>query len=116
LDSTDLTLDAAQAPEIVVFGHRVATHHRPPPSAASTTDRNRRSRRLLLTTKTLEKAMAAPAIIGLRRPSAASGTAATLYANAQKRLPLMVARVRRLSRMASTVAVRSPRTSVRSAA
>ena len=37
-----------------------------------------RSRRLLLTTKTLEKAMAAPAIIGLSRPSAASGMAATL--------------------------------------
>ena len=37
-----------------------------------------RSRRLLLTTKTLEKAMAAPAIIGFSRPSAASGMAATL--------------------------------------
>lgn len=38
----------------------------------------RRSRRLLETTKTLESAMAAPAIMGLSRPSAASGRAATL--------------------------------------
>ena len=38
----------------------------------------RRSRRLLLTTKTEENAIAAPAIIGLSRPSAASGSAATL--------------------------------------
>lgn len=37
-----------------------------------------RSRRLLPTTKTEEKAMAAPAIIGLRSPAAASGRAATL--------------------------------------
>jgi MFS family permease len=39
---------------------------------------NRRSRRLLATTKTLENAMAAPAMTGLSRPSAASGSAATL--------------------------------------
>ncbi|MBB6553610.1 hypothetical protein HD593_008405 [Nonomuraea rubra] len=39
---------------------------------------NRRRRRLLLTTNTLENAIAAPAIIGLSRPSAASGRAATL--------------------------------------
>ncbi len=37
-----------------------------------------RSRRLLLTTKTDENAIAAPAIIGLSMPSAASGRAATL--------------------------------------
>jgi hypothetical protein len=40
--------------------------------------RKRRSRRLLVTTKTEEKAIAAPAIIGLSSPAAASGTAATL--------------------------------------
>jgi len=40
--------------------------------------RKRRRRRLLLTTKTEEKAMAAPAIMGLSRPRAASGRAATL--------------------------------------
>ena len=40
--------------------------------------RNERRRRLLPTTKTLESAIAAPAIIGLSRPSAASGIAATL--------------------------------------
>ena len=39
---------------------------------------NRRSRRLLLTTKTDENAIAAPAIIGLSNPAAASGIAATL--------------------------------------
>jgi hypothetical protein len=37
-----------------------------------------RSRRLLPTTKTLENAIAAPANIGLSRPRAASGIAATL--------------------------------------
>lgn len=40
--------------------------------------RKRRSRRLLPTTKTDEQAIAAPAIIGLSRPAAASGSAATL--------------------------------------
>ena len=39
---------------------------------------NLRSRRLLLTTKTELKAIAAPAIIGLSRPAAAKGSAATL--------------------------------------
>ena len=38
----------------------------------------RRRRRLLVTTKTLENAMAAPAMSGLSRPAAASGRAATL--------------------------------------
>jgi uncharacterized protein DUF955 len=40
--------------------------------------RNRRSRSALATTETLEKAIAAPAISGLSRPAAASGSAATL--------------------------------------
>ena len=40
--------------------------------------RNRRSRRLLVTTNTDENAIAAPAIIGVSRPDAASGIAATL--------------------------------------
>ena len=40
--------------------------------------RKERRRRLLPTTKTLEKAIAAPASIGFSRPSAASGIAATL--------------------------------------
>ena len=38
----------------------------------------RRSRRLLPTTKTLDAAIAAPAIMGFRSPRAASGIAATL--------------------------------------
>ena len=38
----------------------------------------RRNRRELVTTMTLEAAMAAPAIIGLSSPAAASGIAATL--------------------------------------
>ena len=42
------------------------------------TQRKRRSRRLLVTTTTLERAIAAPAIIGFSRPAAASGMAATL--------------------------------------
>ncbi|SCL18056.1 hypothetical protein GA0070624_1441 [Micromonospora rhizosphaerae] len=53
----------------------------PGPAASSSdqpTGRKRRSRRLLATTKTDEKAIAAPAIIGLSRPAAASGRAATL--------------------------------------
>ena len=40
--------------------------------------RKARSRRLLVTTNTDEKAIAAPAIIGLSSPAAASGIAATL--------------------------------------
>ena len=40
--------------------------------------RKRRRRRLLVTTNTLENAIAAPASIGLSRPAAASGRAATL--------------------------------------
>ena len=47
-------------------------------SALQGSARKRRSRRLLVTTKTEENAIAAPAIIGLSRPAAASGRAATL--------------------------------------
>ncbi len=43
-----------------------------------TRQRKLRSRRLLVTTNTLEAAMAAPASMGLARPAAASGRAATL--------------------------------------
>ena len=53
----------------------------PPRSMQPITDGyapNRRRRRVLVTTKMLEKAIAAPAIIGLRSPIAASGSAATL--------------------------------------
>ena len=48
------------------------------PSSCGAAGWKRRSRRLLVTTKTEEKAIAAPAIIGLSRPGAASGSAATL--------------------------------------
>jgi len=47
-------------------------------SAAQDTARNRRSRRLLATTNAELAAIAAPAIIGLSSPAAASGSAATL--------------------------------------
>ena len=40
--------------------------------------RKRRSRSALATTETLESAIAAPAITGLSKPAAASGSAATL--------------------------------------
>jgi hypothetical protein len=40
--------------------------------------RNRRNRRLFDTTKTLDNAIAAPAINGLSSPAAASGIAAAL--------------------------------------
>ena len=52
----------------------------PDPSCQRFSDRGLkpRSRRLLVTTNTDEKAMAAPASIGLSRPAAASGRAATL--------------------------------------
>lgn len=65
-------------------------HGEPVPSRRAPTPRHRerppcgrgylkeRSRRLLVTTKTEEKAIAAPAIIGFSSPAAASGSAATL--------------------------------------
>src|SRR6476469_9953506 len=77
---------------------------------------NRRRRRLFVTTKRELVAIVRPASIGFSRPAAASGIAATLYANAQNRLPLITARVRRDRRIASAAALRSPRTSVRSLA
>ena len=43
-----------------------------------------RSRLALVTTVMLERAIAASAIIGFRRPAMATGIAITLYANAQK--------------------------------
>ncbi len=46
--------------------------------AWSLSGRNRRSRWLLVTTNTLDSAIAAPASIGLSRPSAARGRAAEL--------------------------------------
>lgn len=46
--------------------------------AAATALRKARRRRELSTTKTLEKAIAAPASIGVSSPSAATGIAATL--------------------------------------
>ena len=57
---------------------------------ASVSGRKVRSRRLLETTNTELSAIAAPAMIGLSRPAAARGRAATLLAKAQNRLPLMV--------------------------
>ena len=47
-------------------------------SARLVSGANRRSRRLFETTKTLDSAIAAPAIIGFKNPAAASGIAATL--------------------------------------
>ncbi len=61
--------------------HEVVTAAVPPVTrsrAHAATDRNLRSRRLLVTTNTDERAIASPAIMGLSRPSAARGTAATL--------------------------------------
>ena len=56
-------------------GGVLPTPHRLSPQRAA---RKRRRRRLLLTTKTLENAIAAPAIMGLSNPAAARGRAATL--------------------------------------
>ncbi len=63
-----------------------------------------------------ERAMAAAAIRGLRRPQAARGIAATLYPKAHRRLARMVVRVRRANAIAVTTTVRSSRTTIRSAA
>src|SRR5664279_3231867 len=71
---------------------------------------NRRNRRLFDTTNTELNAIAAPAIRGLSNPSAANGSAAMLYANAQNKLPLIVRRVARDNSIASPAARRSPRT------
>src|SRR5699024_6749165 len=75
-----------------------------------------RSRRLLPTTKTLENAIAAPASMGLSLPAAAIVSAAVLQTQAQIRLVLIVDRVLRDRRMASTALRRAPRTAVMSLA
>jgi len=61
----------------------LAHHHPAPPDALrarahAVVERKRRSRRLLDTTNTDESAIANPAIIGLSKPRAANGSAATL--------------------------------------
>src|SRR6266540_3942636 len=109
LDAPDLSFDAVEA--LRQGALVVAVLH-----AASRELWNRRSRKELVTTKTLEKAITAAATIGLRYPATARGIAATLYAKAQERLPLIVRRVRRASRIASAAARRSPESSVRSEA
>ena len=85
----------------------------------------RRNRALLVTTKRLDRAIAMAAMLGSRRMPlppqgtsrpAASGTAARLYPNAQKRFWRIVRSVRRLSTMASATAERSCWTSTTSAA
>jgi len=60
--------------------------------------------------------MAAEATMGLRKPSAASGSAATLYPNAHPRLRRMVLKVARARPIASGTARRSSRSRIRSAA
>src|SRR5690625_3033874 len=59
-------------------GHPSTVDERPRPTPHGATLRNVRSRRLLVTTKTLEKAIAAPASIGFSSPRAATGIAAAL--------------------------------------
>src|SRR6185503_18596286 len=113
LDAADLALDAVQPLDERLLVLRVAVLVLLALAHARAL-RKRRRRRLFVTTKRLDAAIAAAATIGLRSPATASGIAATLYANAQKRLPLIVASVRRASRIASTAARRSPDTSVRS--
>jgi len=73
-------------------------------------------RRLFATTKTEERVIATDAIIGLRKPSAASGIAATLYPKAQPRLRRMVRNVARASPIASGMVSRSSRSRIMSAA
>ena len=63
--------------------------------------RNLRNLTLFATTETLEKPMTAPATIGLSRPTAASGSATRLYANAQPRFCLIVRSVRGHDRQVS---------------
>ena len=83
LDPTHLPLDAPQplADRLLV----VAVRH-------ARTLRKRRSRSELVTTKRLENGhRSRPRRSGSGSPATASGIAATLYANAQNRLPLIVA-------------------------
>jgi hypothetical protein len=81
--------------------------------ASITVPREEWSRRLLVTTSTELDAAVAAAISGLGKPSAASGIASALQPNAQAKLPLIVASVRRDNSMASETASRSPPTRVR---
>ena len=62
----------------VNLGRAESRHGAGPRMDQAAVARNRRSRRLLVTTNTDENAIAAPAIIGVSRPDAASGIAATL--------------------------------------
>ena len=88
VDATGLSFDPLQPRQIAVLfvdvavGVPVFAHFRTSFSVSAPESfdpaPNERSRRLLPTTKTLEKAIAAPASMGLSRPSAASGIAATL--------------------------------------
>src|SRR2546427_5080978 len=118
LDTAHLALDAVQALDQRVLVLRVAVDGTLGDVAhgfvLSLTRSKRRRRRLFVTTKRLDAAIAAGAIIGLRSPATASGIAATLRANAQNRFPLIVRSVLRASRIASAAARRSPDTSVRS--
>ena len=84
LDAAHLSLDPVQPLDervllvvvaVVVLGVRVVRRAHPIPSLVLA---KRRSRRLLVTTKMLEPAIAAAAIIGFRSPATASGIAATL--------------------------------------
>src|SRR5262249_40310958 len=113
-NSPNLAFDPVQPLDerLLVLG--IAVHLIAHTLTLSRTLRNRRSRRLLLTTNRLDTAIAAAAMIGFNSPATASGIAATLYANAQNRLLLIVRSVLRARRMASTAARRSPETSVRS--
>ena len=78
----DLHRHAEDQREEPVRGGRPASHG--PPTLVQRrhpvhrAQRKRRSRSALATTETLESAIAAPAITGLRKPAAASGSAATL--------------------------------------
>src|SRR5262245_7119657 len=111
-DPAHLTLDPVEPPDerLLVGGIAVGVLAH----AISLMEWKRRSRSEFVTTNRLENAMAAAAMIGSSRPATASGMAATLYANAQKRLPLIVRSVRRARRMASPAARRSPETRVMS--
>src|SRR5207253_11074648 len=82
LDPAHLPLDPVQTFDhrrlvgvVAVDGLGLGFAHRVAPSRVLW---KLRRRRLLLTTKTLEKAIAAAAMIGLSRPATASGIAATL--------------------------------------
>ena len=90
LDPAHLALDPVQALDQLFLVLRVAVCHQ----TSSRMLRKRRSRSEFVTTNRDEPAIAAAATIGLSSPATASGIAATLYANAQKRFPLIVRSVR----------------------